>query len=440
MRFQRPFQLPQFRLPAHQSKLTGHRDLQVIRGRFLGMDHRRRQRVRLMLCDHGRLVVTRLVDPGQVPVPEHAAAVHRDPLRRVHQPTPDRRHGLCHRVSLRDAAVERRDCPFTGIRMHRSRQNRHLGHAGVCNRQRRLCPSCHRRKLFLDPSGDQRHVDASGSQSAPQVSRGDGIRAAVFLLEDDRPAVAQGGSVNVGHVVMIWAAFQQALQRVQRGRPRMVQRHLDVESLQRGHRRFGQAGSRCRRFRHQWPRTRRHERQRARGKHQHLQRVFLSPLRTVGRRLRGGLTHYAHQSIDEISQRRVVHQLPGQRHELRPRGHDRKDPTFVAAHHFVQQRAAFAFRAEGRLEQQSSQVAHGQFDRFNLSDPPWRPASKFGVVPVQRCPFLVREVDAEAHGWRFARLARRFYQSHLYLSPIEQIVDFQTSGHFGDCSCRSGND
>ena len=63
MGFQGPFQLPQFCLTAHQSILPGHRNLQVVRRRFFGVDHRRSQRVRLVLRDYRRLVTPRLVNP-----------------------------------------------------------------------------------------------------------------------------------------------------------------------------------------------------------------------------------------------------------------------------------------------------------------------------------------------------------------------------------------
>ena len=54
------------------------------------------------------------------------------------------------------------------------------------------------------------------------------------------------------------------------------------------------------------------------------------------------------------------------------------------------------------------------------------------MITVQRSPFLLGEVYAESCGRCFLRIARRFDQSHLYLSGVEQIVDFQTSGHFGE--------
>ena len=196
--------------------------------------------------------------------------------------------------------------------MHRSRQDRHLRDAGLGHPRRCLGPRCERRKLFLHPPGDQRHVDAARGQRRAQFGGGNGAGAAVVLLQDNCPAIAQRRSVDVGHVIMVRVARQETLQRRQRGRPRIIQRHLDVQPLQRGHGRVGQACAGGSRLRQQRPCVRDLQRQRGGRKHQHVQRVFLCLLCIIRRRLAGRLTHHSHHSVDEISQRRVVHQFPRQ--------------------------------------------------------------------------------------------------------------------------------
>ena len=140
VRLQRPFQLPQFRLPSHQAILSSYRNLQVFGGSLLGMDHRRRQRVRLDLRDHRRLVLPRLVDARQLPIPENAPSVQRDPLRRIHQRAAHGGHRLRYRIALCYAAVECGHCPFRCIRMQRSRQHRNLSHARFCQRHASFSP------------------------------------------------------------------------------------------------------------------------------------------------------------------------------------------------------------------------------------------------------------------------------------------------------------